>query len=89
MISLQAHDVEARRLRDEMAALPKHVAALEAKAKATQGQRAVILDLIAKAAAVIPVRKVPGLTALTRTFQPTHCLAMLFVSAMIAALLAE
>jgi len=48
LIALQAHDVEAKRLRDEMVALPKHVAALEAKAKAAQGQRAVILDLIAK-----------------------------------------
>jgi uncharacterized protein len=48
LIALQAHDVEAKRLRDEMVALPKHVAALEAKAKATQGQRAVIVDLIAK-----------------------------------------
>jgi uncharacterized protein len=48
MIVLQTHDVEAKRLRDEMVALPKHVAALETKAKATQGQRAVIVDLIAK-----------------------------------------
>lgn len=48
LIVLQGHDIEAKRLRDEIAALPKHVAALEAKAKATQGQRAVILDLIAK-----------------------------------------
>jgi predicted nucleic acid-binding Zn-ribbon protein len=48
LILLQAHDVEARRLRDEMVALPKHVAALETKSKATQGQRAVIVDLIAK-----------------------------------------
>jgi uncharacterized protein len=48
MIVLQAHDVEAKRLRDEMAALPKHVVALETKAKATEGQRAVIVDLIAK-----------------------------------------
>src|SRR5271168_837942 len=48
LIVLQAHDVEAKRLRDEMAALPKQVVALEAKAKATQGQRAVIMDLIAK-----------------------------------------
>jgi len=48
LIVLQAHDVEAKRLRDEMTALPKHVAALETKAKSTQGQRAVILDLIAK-----------------------------------------
>jgi predicted nucleic acid-binding Zn-ribbon protein len=48
LIVLQTHDIEAKRLRDEMAALPKQVAALEAKAKATQGQRAVIVDLIAK-----------------------------------------
>ena len=48
LIVLQAHDLEAKRLRDEMVALPKHVAALEAKAKATHGQRAVIVDLIAK-----------------------------------------
>src|SRR5271156_6461425 len=48
LIVLQAHDVEAKRLRDEIVALPKHVAALETKAKATEGQRAVIVDLIAK-----------------------------------------
>jgi hypothetical protein len=48
LIVLQGLDVEAKRLRDEMAALPKHVAGLEAKAKATVGQRAVIVDLIAK-----------------------------------------
>jgi uncharacterized protein len=48
LIVLQTHDIEAKRLRDEMVALPKQVAALESKAKATQGQRAVILDLIAK-----------------------------------------
>ena len=48
LIALQAHDIEAKRLRDEMVALPKHVAALETKAKAAQGQRAVIVDLIAK-----------------------------------------
>jgi predicted nucleic acid-binding Zn-ribbon protein len=48
LIVLQAHDVEAKRLRDEMVALPKHVAALEAKAKAVEGQRAVVVDLIAK-----------------------------------------
>jgi predicted nucleic acid-binding Zn-ribbon protein len=48
LIVLQAHDIEAKRLRDEMTALPKHVATLEAKAKATRGQRAVIVDLIAK-----------------------------------------
>jgi uncharacterized protein len=48
LIVLQGLDVEAKRLRDEMAALPKHVAGLEAKAKTTIGQRAVIVDLIAK-----------------------------------------
>lgn len=48
LIVLQAHDVEAKRLRDEMVALPKHVASLETKAKAIEGQRAVIVDLIAK-----------------------------------------
>jgi predicted nucleic acid-binding Zn-ribbon protein len=48
LIVLQRYDAEAKRLRDEIAALPKQVAALETKAKATVGQRAVILDLIAK-----------------------------------------
>ncbi len=48
MIVLQGLDVEAKRLRDEMAALPKHVAGLETKAKATLGQRAVVVELIAK-----------------------------------------
>jgi uncharacterized protein len=48
LIMLQTHDVEAKRLRDEIAALPKQVAALETKAKATEGQRAVIVDLLAK-----------------------------------------
>jgi hypothetical protein len=48
LIVLQTHDIEAKHLRDEMAALPKQVAALDAKAKATVGQRAVVLDLIQK-----------------------------------------
>jgi predicted nucleic acid-binding Zn-ribbon protein len=48
LIVLQAQDIEARRLRDAMAALPKRIAALEAAAKATVGQRAVVLDLIQK-----------------------------------------
>jgi predicted nucleic acid-binding Zn-ribbon protein len=48
LIVLQGLDVEAKRLRDEMAALPKQVAELEKRAKATLGQRAVIVDLIAK-----------------------------------------
>ena len=48
LIVLQGHDVEAKRLRDELAALPKLVAGLETKLKAVQGQRAVVVDLIAK-----------------------------------------
>jgi uncharacterized protein len=48
LVDLQAHDLEAKRLRDQMAALVKNVAALETRAKATVGQRAVIVDLIAK-----------------------------------------
>jgi predicted nucleic acid-binding Zn-ribbon protein len=48
LIVLQGLDVEAKRLRDEMVALPKHVAGLAAKAKATVGQRAVVVDLITK-----------------------------------------
>jgi hypothetical protein len=48
LVILQSHDAEARRLRDQMAALAKNVAALETRAKATLGQRAVIVDLIAK-----------------------------------------
>ena len=48
LMVLQGYDVEARRLRDEMAALPKLVASLDMKAKATVGQRAVVLDLLTK-----------------------------------------
>jgi hypothetical protein len=48
LVVLQTHDLEAKHLRDQMAALVKNVAALETKAKATVGQRAVVLDLIAK-----------------------------------------
>ena len=48
LIVLQTHDIEAKRLRDEMAALPRLVASLDAKAKATVGQRAVVIDLIHK-----------------------------------------
>jgi len=48
LIELQKLDVEAKLLRDEMAALPKRVAELETKAKNVAGQRAVVLDLIAK-----------------------------------------
>jgi hypothetical protein len=48
LIVLQAHDVEAKRLRDEMVALPKHVVALDTKTRAIEGQRTVVVDLIAK-----------------------------------------
>jgi predicted nucleic acid-binding Zn-ribbon protein len=48
LMNLQRYDLEAKRLRDEMTALPKLVAQLETKAKATVGQRAVVLELIAK-----------------------------------------
>ena len=48
LMALQQMDLEAKRLRDEMLALPKVVAQLETRAKATVGQRAVVLDLIAK-----------------------------------------
>ena len=48
LMNLQRYDLEAKRLRDEMTALPKTVAQLEAKAKATVGQRAVVLVLIQK-----------------------------------------
>jgi uncharacterized protein len=48
LIVLQIHDLEAKRLRDELAALPKLVAGLEAGSKAVEGQRAVVLELIAK-----------------------------------------
>ena len=48
LVILQAYDLEAKHLRDQLAALPKQIAALESKAKATVGQRAVVLDLIAK-----------------------------------------
>lgn len=48
LIELQRLDVEAKRLRDEMVALPKRIAELETKAKAVGGQRAVVIDLITK-----------------------------------------
>jgi hypothetical protein len=48
LVVLQEFDIEAKRLRDHIAALPRLVAALELKAAATQGQRAVVLDLITK-----------------------------------------
>lgn len=48
LIVLQSHDIEAKRLRDEMVALPKLVASLTAKREAVKGQRAVVVELIAK-----------------------------------------
>jgi predicted nucleic acid-binding Zn-ribbon protein len=48
LMYLQRYDLEAKQLRDEMTALPKLVAQLDAKARATVGQRAVVLDLMAK-----------------------------------------
>ena len=48
LAALQAHDLEAKHLREQMAALSKQVAAHETKAKATVGQRAVVLELIAR-----------------------------------------
>lgn len=48
LLLLQTKDIEAKRLRDEMAALPKLVAALETKLAAVTGQRVVILDLLTK-----------------------------------------
>ena len=48
LIVLQRYDVEAKRLRDEIASLPKRVAEMEAKLKAVEGQRAVVADLLAK-----------------------------------------
>ena len=48
VMALQVLDLEAKKLRDEIAALPKHVAGLETKAKTTAAQRGVVLDLIAK-----------------------------------------
>lgn len=48
LILLQAHDIEAKRLRDEMIALPKLVSGLTAKLEAVKGQRAVVVDLIAR-----------------------------------------
>jgi hypothetical protein len=48
LVVLQLHDIEAKRLRDEIAALPRLVAALDTKEKTTIGQRAVVLDLIVR-----------------------------------------
>jgi len=48
MIVLQRHDLEAKRLREELASLPKSVAKAKANLEAVTGQRAVVLGLITK-----------------------------------------
>jgi predicted nucleic acid-binding Zn-ribbon protein len=48
LVILQSHDLEAKRLRDQITSLAKQVADLDTKARATVGQRAVIVELIAK-----------------------------------------
>jgi predicted nucleic acid-binding Zn-ribbon protein len=48
LVLLQAYDSEAKRLREQIASLAKQVTALEAKAKATVGQRGLVVDLIAQ-----------------------------------------
>jgi len=48
LVVLQEFDIEAKRLRDHIAALPRQVATLELKLAATQGQRSVVVELIAK-----------------------------------------
>lgn len=48
LMVLQRHDVELKRLRDEIAALPKMIAEYEAKAKAAEAQKASVVEAIAK-----------------------------------------
>jgi predicted nucleic acid-binding Zn-ribbon protein len=48
LVVLQSHDIEAKRLRGQIAALPRQLAALQARAAAAAAQRAALLDLIAK-----------------------------------------
>jgi hypothetical protein len=48
LVVLQEFDIEEKRLRDQIATLPRLVAALEAKARTSEGQRAAFLDLLAK-----------------------------------------
>ena len=48
LVVLQEHDIEAKRLRDQIAALPRQLAALETKVSAAVVQRTAVLDLIAK-----------------------------------------
>jgi len=48
LMILQRLDLEAKRLRDEMVAVPKAVAQLQTRATATIGQRAVVIDLLSQ-----------------------------------------
>lgn len=48
LIVLQSHDLEARRLHEQVAALSKQVTAAEARAKAAAGELAAVKELIAK-----------------------------------------
>jgi len=48
LVVLQEFDIEAKHLREQIAALPRQLATLELKAAATEGQRAVVVDLLAK-----------------------------------------
>jgi predicted nucleic acid-binding Zn-ribbon protein len=48
LIELQRQDLEAKRLREALAARPKRLAELTAKFEAVKGQRAVVLELIQK-----------------------------------------
>ncbi len=52
LVILQQHDIEAKHLRDQMAAVSRQTAEIETKARATAGQRAVVLDLIAREEAI-------------------------------------
>jgi predicted nucleic acid-binding Zn-ribbon protein len=48
LIVLQRHDLEGKRVREALAALPKRLAELAAKFEALKGQRAVVLGLLQK-----------------------------------------
>jgi predicted nucleic acid-binding Zn-ribbon protein len=48
LMVLQRHDLEAKRLREALGALPKRLAEMVAKFEALKGQRAVVLDLLQK-----------------------------------------
>jgi hypothetical protein len=48
LMVLQRHDLEAKRLREALVALPKRLAETAAKFEALKGQRAVVVDLLQK-----------------------------------------